>query len=90
MQRAFVIWSSMNEIGFGVCVAEKDYEKAKELAEEGFSRWNNTEEYPEYYGSGLAEPAEELMDEAGIEYEILDVPEEEEEFPDWCEEVVWF
>lgn len=89
MKRAFVVWSYTNEIGFGVRVDAKDYEKAKELAAEGFNRWNNTEEYPEYESCGYAEPAMELLDIAGIDYEILDIDDEDEdEFPDWCEEVI--
>ena len=74
-------------MGFGVRVDSNDYEKAKELALEGWHRWNDPEEYPEYEGFGYAEPAMELMDEAGIKYEILNV-DDEDEFPDWCEEVI--
>ena len=88
MKRAFVVWSALNGIGFGVRVNAKDYEKAKELAKEGFDRWNNPEEYPEYHDVGWAEPSMELMDEAGIEYEILEIDEYDDEFPDWCEEIV--
>ncbi len=88
MKRAFAVWSYMNGIGFGVRVNEEDYEKAKELAKEGFDRWNNTEEYPEYHDVVWAEPAMELMDNVGIKYEILDIDEKDDEFPDWCEEVV--
>ena len=32
MKRAFVVWSALNGIGFGVRVKEEDYEKAKKLA----------------------------------------------------------
>lgn len=88
MKRAFVVWSALNGIGFGVRVKEEDYEKAKELAKKGFDRWNNPEEYPEYHDVGWAEPSMELMDEAGIEYEILEINEDDDEFPDWCEEIV--
>ncbi len=88
MKRAFVVWSYTNMIGFGVRVNEEDYEKAKELCSEGFAKWNNPSEYPEYHDVGWAEPAMELMDEVGIEYEILEIDEDDDEFPDWCEEVV--
>lgn len=75
MKKVFIIWSDMNEMGFGVEVEEKDLYKAVKLAEEGFSRWNNPEEYPEYEQVGYAEPLMELMDEAGIQYRILDEEE---------------
>ncbi len=61
----------MNDIWFGVEVEEKDLHKAIELAEEGFARWNNPDEYPEYHDVGYAEPSMEMMDEAGIQYRIL-------------------
>lgn len=75
MKRVFIIWSSMNQMGFGVEVEEKDYSKAKELALDGWDKWNNPEEYPEYHDVGFAEPSMELMDEAGIKYRILDEEE---------------
>lgn len=87
MKKAFAIWSELNALGFGVRVDTNDYDKAKELASEGFSRWNDPLAYPEYHDVGYAEPAMELMDEAKIEYEILDI-DEGDEFPDWCEEVI--
>ena len=80
MKKVFLIWSPLNEMGFGVEVEEEDLRKAIELAEEGFARWNDPEEYPEYEGDGYAEPSMELMDEAGIKYRILD--EEEMTDPD--------
>ena len=67
----FVIWSDLNNIGFGVQVDKKDYDKAKELAIEGFRRWNAPEEYPQYHDVGFAEPTEELLKEAGIEFNIF-------------------
>ena len=88
MKRAFVVWSYTNMIGFGVRVDEDNFEKAKELCSNGFAMWNNIEEYPEYEQLGWAEPSMELMDEAGIEYEILEIDEDDDEFPDWCEEIV--
>ncbi len=75
MKRVFIIWSVMNQIGFGVEVEEKDYSKAKELALDGWNKWNNPDEYPEYHDVGFAEPSMELMDEAGIKYRILDEEE---------------
>ena len=80
MKKIFVIWSYCNEIGFGVEVDEKDYDKAVELAVEGWEKWNDPEEYPEYEHSGYDEPACELLDEAEIKYRILD--EEEITDPD--------
>lgn len=80
MKKIFVIWSYCNEIGFGVEVDEKDYDKAVELAVEGWEKWKDPEEYPEYEQAGYAEPSCELLDEAGIEYRILD--EEEITDPD--------
>ena len=74
-KRVFIIWSMCNEMGFGVEVEEKDFEQAKELALEGWHRWNDPEEYPEYEQSGYAEPSMELMGEAGIQYRILDEEE---------------
>lgn len=88
MKRAFVVWSYTNMIGFGVRVDEDNFEKAKELCSNGFAMWNNIEKYPEYEQLGWAEPSMELMDEAGIEYEILEIDEDDDEFPDWCEEIV--
>lgn len=75
MKKIFAIWSNINEIGFGVEVEEKDLEKAIILAEEGFCRWNNLDEYLEYESLGYAEPSMELMDEAGIQYRILNEEE---------------
>lgn len=75
MKKIFLIWSEMNQIGFGVEVEEEDVEKAVELAQEGFDRWNWPDEYPEYHDVGYAEPSMELMDEAGIKYKIIDTEE---------------
>jgi hypothetical protein len=72
MKKVFIIWSTMNQMGFGVEVEEKDYEKAKEIALEGWYQWNNPEEYPDYEQVGYAEPSMILMDEANIKYRILD------------------
>ena len=75
MKKIFIIWSAMNMMGFGVEVEEADYEKAKELALDGWRKWNNPEEYPEYETLGYAEPSEILMKEAGIDFRILDEDE---------------
>ena len=74
-KNVFIIWSELNEIGFGVEVISGDVEKAKELALDGWFRWNDPVRYPEYEACGYAEPSMELMDEAGIEYRILDEDE---------------
>ena len=80
MKKVIIIWSEMNQMGFGVEVEQEDVKRAAELAEEGFRRWNDPETYPEYYYDGYAEPSEWLLDEAGIKYRILD--EEEMTDPD--------
>lgn len=72
MKKTFIIWSDLNQIGFGVEVEEKDYESAKHLALEGFSRWNQPSEYPEYESYGWAEPSMELLNNFGIEHRIID------------------
>lgn len=79
MKKRFVIWSELNQIGFGVEVDEKDYEWAKDLSLTGWNQWNNPEKYPEYESMGYAEPSMKLMDMAGIKYRILDEKEMEEE-----------
>ena len=85
MKRVFIIWSDLNQMGFGVEVNAKDYDKAKELALEGWHRWNCPNEYPEYEFMGYAEPATELLDEAEIEYKILDEDEiTDPNNPDYC------
>ena len=69
----FAVVSQVNgDIGFVVNVTKGDIEQAKQLALEGFARWNDCETYPEYEQVGFAEPSMELMDEAGIEYTIDD------------------
>ena len=78
-KRSFEVYSSMNMLGFVVTVNAEDYDRAMELAWKGFDMWNNPEEFPEYYDLGYTEPSRELMDEAGIEYEISDIDWDEEE-----------
>lgn len=73
MKKAFVIWSDINHIGFGIVVDAPYYETAKRLSLEGFSRWNNREDYPEYEHVGYVEPAIDLMKEAGIIFDVIDV-----------------
>lgn len=75
MKKVIIIWSEMNELGFGIEVEEGDVEKAVELAEEGFRQWNCPSEYPEYHDVGYAEPSMFLLDEAGIKYRIIDEEE---------------
>lgn len=79
MKKRFVIWSELNQIGFGVEVDEKDYEWAKDLSLTGWNQWNDPEKYPEYESMGYAEPSMKLMDMAGIKYRMLDEKEMEEE-----------
>lgn len=79
-KKAFIIWSDLNQMGFGVEVNAEDYSKAIPLALEGWRKWNNPEEFPEYEASGYAEPSMEMLDDAGIKYQILD--EEEITDPD--------
>ena len=76
MAKTFAVASFTNDMAFLVTVDEADYEKAKEICAEGFARWFNVEEYPEYHDVGYAEPSMWMMDEAGIKYEIDDYPEE--------------
>ena len=87
-KKVFAVWSYLNQIGFAVRVNESDYSKAKELAYTGFSRWNDVDNFPEYHDVGFAEPTMELLELAGIQYEILSIPEYEDYFPDWVEDIV--
>lgn len=79
--KTFSIWSELNSMGFAVKVNDKDYDKAVHLALEGWHKWNDPEEYPEYEAYGYAEPSMELLDEAGIQYEIIDIEDDDEPFP---------
>ena len=72
MKRVVILWDEMNDMGFGVEVAEENLEKAKELVEKGYGDWFDLENHPEYDGLGYAEPAEFLLQDAGIEYRLLD------------------
>ena len=70
------------EIGFAVTVDEKNYQKAKTLADEGFSQWLSAGQYvaeSEYFDEddakwihdcGWSEPSAYLLDKAGIENTI--------------------
>ena len=71
MKRVVILWDEMNDMGFGVEVAEENLEKAKELVEKGYGDWLDLENYPEYDGLGYAEPAGFLLQEAEIEYRLL-------------------
>lgn len=72
MKKVIIIWSELNQLGFGLEVEEEDVEKAVELAEEGFRQWNCPSEYPEYHDVGYAEPSMWMLDEAGIKYRLLE------------------
>lgn len=73
MKKTFIVEDVTNlDIAFAVTVDEKDYEKAKELCLEGYTRWHNPECYPEYEFLGYAEPSEILMNDAGIKSIIED------------------
>lgn len=85
MKKIIIIWSEMNEMGFGVEVEEEDVERATKIAEEGFRQWNDSETYPEYHDVGYAEPSMWLLDEAGIKYRILN----EEEITDPNDRDCW-
>lgn len=83
MSKKIVIWSELNQMGFCIIVDDADYPKAKELAQKGFDMWNDPENYPKYNDVGYAEPAEELLKEAGIKYEI-----EEKKRQDSMDEII--
>lgn len=89
--KSFVLQSDLNpEIGIILTVKDEDYDKAVELAIAGFTSWLNPKEYDErfvelygdvafeiIYASGWFEPTEDLLRDAGIEYEI-DCPFDDE------------
>ena len=95
MKKAFIIYSYFNDFGIAFKVDEKDYEKAKELAYEGFDRWHDPIKYPEYHDIGYAEPSEELLKEAGIKYEYIKLDDWMgdkfyEDQPEWCTDLMWY
>lgn len=74
----------MNDIYFAVEVADNtDIGKAKQLISEGYDRWMNTEDYPEYECLGYAEPSEMLLKENGIEVINIFEPNVNDEEIDW-------
>ena len=88
--RGFAVQSFTNpDIGFAIYVKnDDDYDKAVELAYAGLFAWLGDDEKREeyfleygvdsyYWGCGYFEPAEELLTENGIEYEIKECFDDE-------------
>lgn len=75
MSKVIIVWSSLNDMGFGLEVSEEDAQVVAYIAENGFSNWFDTENYPEYHDLGYAEPTEDILKEKGIEYRLLDEKE---------------
>ncbi len=72
------------DIGFAVSVNEKDKERAKELIKTAWNAWwyashpedwidneyFSKEDVASFYESGYSEPTEQILTQAGIDYEI--------------------
>lgn len=67
--RTFAIVNEEDRDGFVIKVEDYDFERAVKLAYEGYYKWRNVSQYPEYEDFGYAEPAMFLLEEAKIEYE---------------------
>jgi len=85
MKKVIIVWSLVNQIGFGVRVNTSDADMAEEIFKTEFEKWSDPEENPDYYNLGYAEPAETELEKHGIEYELLDEeqitnPENADEF----------
>lgn len=75
MSKVIVGWSELNEMGFGLEVDEKDAKEVAKIVEQKFSDWFDTENHPEYYDLGYAEPTIEALETKGIKYRLLDEDE---------------
>lgn len=91
--KAFAVCSLENpDCAFVVKVEnDADYEKAKELALEGYYNWHDVENHPELEQAGYVEGVIALLNEAGIKHEIDDYWDEIEVIGDDVEftNAVW-
>lgn len=83
--KVIIVWSLVNQIGFGVRVKASDADEAEEIVKTEFEKWSDPEENPDYYNLGYAESAETELEKQGIEYDFLDEeqitnPENADEF----------
>ena len=75
MSKVIIVWSELNEMGFGLEVDEKDAKEVAKIAEQKFSDWFDTDNHPEYHHLGYAEPTIEELETKGIKYRLLDEDE---------------
>lgn len=72
---------------FAIKFKDEDYERGKALALDGWNAWWASDGDDEYWGLGWEEGATMLLDEAGIDYEIIDHTDNLNENDGWP---LWF
>ena len=87
MSKIACYYSITNEdMFFAVKFSDEDYERGKALALEGWNAWWGAEDNDEFWDLGYEEAATNLLDAAGIKYELIegnDCPDENDGWPEW-------
>lgn len=67
-----------NDMFFAIKFSDEDYERGKTLALKGWNDWWRAEDNDEIWYYGFEERSLELLDAAGIKYEVIhSVPDED-------------
>lgn len=75
-----------DDMFFAIKFSDKDYERGKALALEGWNAWFGAEDDDEFWNLGYEEGATNLLNAAGIKYELIegtDCPDENDGWPLW-------